>query len=157
MGMIWITALVFAADRLSKLWAFNALQNFPGGSFSLWPGVLHLTYAQNTGMAFSMFRDQRLILILIPLLISAGIVIVQIRARTYPRFPRVLGWILLGGALGNLYDRVFFGFVVDFLEIKLFRFAIFNLADSFVCVAGVLLAGWMLWSDRRQATHLKLK
>ncbi|HML45608.1 MAG TPA: signal peptidase II, partial [Clostridia bacterium] len=149
--MVWITALVFAADRLSKFWAYHDLRLESGGSIPLWPDVLHLTYAQNTGMAFSMFPGQRLFLILIPLFISVGILVAQARARTQPRYPRVLGWMILGGALGNLYDRVFYGFVVDFVEIKLFRFAIFNLADSFLCVASVLLAGWILWADRHGA------
>ena len=95
MTMAWIAAIVFAADRLSKLWAFNGLRLLPGGSIALWPGVLHLTYAQNIGMAFSLFPGQRVILILVPLLISIGILVAQFRARSQPRYQRLLGCMLL--------------------------------------------------------------
>ena len=121
-----IVAVVFTADRVVKQWCIEVLR--PQGSIAFWPGVLHFTYAENTGAAFSILSGRRLLLTLLPIA-ALGLLLFLYFRRLYahPLTDFALP-LIMGGALGNLYDRIAYGYVVDFLEIRLFRFAIFNLA-----------------------------
>ena len=136
---VWVGILALVLDRASKAWAMSWLRVQPGGSFALWPGVLHLTYAQNTGMAFSLFEEYTWILALLTPLALLLVVIALKYAMPCTRLQNGLLWLLLAGGVGNLIDRVVYGYVVDFLEIRLFRFAIFNLADVYLTLAAILL------------------
>ena len=132
-----IIAVVFTADRVVKQWCIEVLR--PQGSIAFWPGVLHFTYAENTGAAFSILSGRRLLLTLLPIA-ALGLLLFLYFRRLYahPLTDFALP-LIMGGALGNLYDRIAYGYVVDFLEIRLFRFAIFNLADCAISVGSVLL------------------
>lgn len=132
-----IVAVVFTADRVVKQWCIEVLR--PQGSIAFWPGVLHFTYAENTGAAFSILSGRRLLLTLLPIA-ALGLLLFLYFRRLYahPLTDFALP-LIMGGALGNLYDRIAYGYVVDFLEIRLFRFAIFNLADCAISVGSVLL------------------
>lgn len=125
---LWALALgAIAVDRLSKSWAEGTL--LPGESLALWPGVLDLTLIKNTGAAFSLFAGGGDWLKWVSLLVSLALV-------AYGLFGRPLGpWeqfgfgLLLGGAIGNGFDRFLYGEVTDFLEIRFIQFPVFNGAD----------------------------
>lgn len=135
--MIIFAFIAFALDRLMKMWTYDVLRVSPGGTKPLLDNVLHLTYAQNEGMSFGLFSGNRDLLIIISgALCVALLIIIAMSGRRAPVL-RALGWALLGGALGNLYDRLLYGFVIDMFEIRLFRFAIFNVADAILCVCAV--------------------
>lgn len=145
--MIYIVILVgsLLLDRLSKLLAVRYLK--PIGEIRLLDGVFHLTYTENTGAAFSMFSEKTVLL--------AGVSVVVIALLTVFFFwqkhlnPDAVWYLcgivmIIGGAAGNLIDRLFSGYVVDFFDFTLINFAIFNVADCFICVGAALFCGCLL-------------
>jgi len=130
----WIAVLTVIADQLVKLLA-RGLK----GSVTLIPGLLGLKYAQNTGMAFSMLSGQSWLLGL-----PSGVLIVLgwrvLRRYRLGRWSRIAAMLMLGGAVGNMIDRLLLGYVIDMFEVLAFRFAIFNVADAALSVGCALMA-----------------
>ncbi len=122
---IGIPAAVIAADRIAK----ELSVSLPSGGRVLIPGVLGLRYTENRGMAFSLFSGHPQLLGILSLLVIAGAWL-ALRRRRIGAFPAAGLLLMLGGALGNLPDRLFRGFVPDMIELLFVRFAIFNLADA---------------------------
>lgn len=144
----WIALLVLAADQAVKYLACR-LQS----SFTLIPGVLAFTYAENTGMAFSLLSGRSWLLGLI----SAAVIVLGLLALRRYRLgplPSVAAMLMLGGAAGNMLDRLLRGYVVDMVETLFIQFPIFNLADACLTVGCVLMA-WSLifrpkdWSEKK--------
>lgn len=132
-----IALAVIALDQAVKAWVRAALP--VGQTVPLIPGVFQFTHAQNKGMAFSLLEGKIGLLVLAALLVSAGIIVAQVRTgRTMPRLAGVALALPLGGAIGNLIDRVWQGYVTDFLDFRLINFPIFNVADSAITI-GILL------------------
>lgn len=140
----WLVALAaLAADRLSKQWAVSVLKG--QRALEVWPGVLRFLYVENTGAAFGVLQGrQTFLVILTGGALLALLIFLLLHGKTLAA-PALAGlWLLLGGALGNLIDRLFLGYVIDFIQIQWFSFPIFNIADCCVCVAFALLAAWIL-------------
>ena len=133
MGLIAIA--VFAADRLSKILAGG----IPPEGILLIPGVVRLRYVENTGAAFSMFSGHPWLLGVLSLLIIVG-GFLFLRKKTLPVLAMTGLMMMLGGAAGNMADRFLTGFVPDMIELLFVRFAIFNVADSFLCIGCALTA-----------------
>jgi len=136
-----LSLAIYAADQYTKHLA-TGLKHEP--SLPVIPGLLHLTYVENAGIAWGLFADAgsdgRWILSLISLIAALGIALYAIRT---PLQERLTQWglaLVLGGVLGNLTDRLFRGAVVDFLDLFIghYRWPTFNLADV-VITAGALL------------------
>ena len=104
----------------------------------LLPGVLHLTYVQNTGAAFGLFRGCAGLFIALAVVI-AGWVSVELSQRPHPTLGRVGLSLILGGAVGNLIDRARLGSVIDFIDLRVWP--VFNLADSAITIG----VGLLLW------------
>lgn len=146
MTSVGIVLSVFTLDRLSKIWAVQAL-DFQGTP--VWPGVFHLTLVHNTGVAFGMFRGAGRLLALTSLL-SAAVILAYLGASARRAQPshRVRRWAwaaVAGGALGNAYDRLRFGAVIDFLDFRVWP--VFNLADSAI-VCGAAVVAYSVWRQR---------
>lgn len=109
------------------------------------PGIFHLTYVQNTGAAFGIFRGLPGLFILLALAIS-GWLILELTRRNHPPLIRLGLALMLGGAVGNLIDRVRLGHVVDFLDLRIWP--VFNVADSAITI-GVGLLMWLMLARRR--------
>ena len=138
----WIAAAVLAADQLVK-----ALARDLTGPVTLIPGMIGLTYSENTGMAFSLFSRHTWLLTLFSVaLIAVGWLL--LRRYQLGRLSRIAAMLMLGGALGNLIDRIFMGYVVDMFEVLLFRFAIFNVADAALTIGSALLAATLLFCPK---------
>ena len=124
-------------DQVTKAAVSRALHL--GQSLPIFPGIFRLTLVHNTGAAFGLFKNGTLILIFVSLF---SIAILPWWGRqlglSQRSAPMALAWII-GGALGNLIDRLRFGYVVDFLDFRVWP--VFNLADSAI----VLGAGWIAW------------
>lgn len=131
-----VMAAIFLADRATKYWAIHWL--LPRSPVALIP-FLHLTYVENTGAAFGIgFQRNRFFIGLSVALL--GVLFYLQRSWTRRNLWLQAGLVLVaGGALGNLYDRVAYGFVVDFLDFRVWP--VFNLADSCVTV-GACCLGW---------------
>ena len=138
---ILVFLAIVALDQTIKYWAVTSLQQIR--SVPVIDGVLHWTYAENTGAAFSMLSGQRLFLILIPLLVCGILLYLLLSKRVAHPLGRWALVFLLGGAVGNLIDRILHGFVVDFIDVRLINFAIFNVADIFVCIGCGLMFLWL--------------
>ena len=137
-------ALVIVLDQITKYWAQNALQVV--GDIPLWEGVFHLHYARNTGAAFSFLSGNNIFFCVV-----AGaamlflLVFIVLRAKKlHPALLLCLG-LILGGGIGNLIDRIQYGYVVDFLYFRLINFAIFNVADMALVVGSILLALYIIF------------
>ncbi len=111
--------------------------------------VFHITYIHNTGAAFSIMEGKISILILLPLvmIIAAVIFMVIMRKKGHPVMMTSVA-LVAGGGIGNLIDRVVQGYVVDYLDFRVFP--IFNLADIAVCVGCGLLIIYVLFIDGKQ-------
>ena len=135
--MILLVGAVTAADQLSKVWV---VENIPLYSqVEAIDGLFHLTYVQNTGAAFSSFEGQQWLFALIFLVFTAAIVYDLVK--NYMPFSRFERWCvaaIYAGGLGNMIDRVRFGYVVDMIETEFIKFPVFNVADCFItcgCIA----------------------
>lgn len=116
------------------------------------PGVLELCYSENDGAAFGLFPNQQWILIGLTSLIMLAILAVLLsgRYRRY-RLLNLCGVLIVAGGIGNLIDRLFRGYVVDFIYIRAIHFPIFNLADTLVVCGAVLFLFCFLFLDRETA------
>ena len=125
------TGLVLALDRLTKALWHDA-------RVSLIPGILALRGTRNTGMAFGLLAGRQGLLIPLTLAVVAG-VLLYLRRHRLNRLCQYGAGLLLGGALGNLADRVFLGYVIDFIDPVFLHWFVFNLADAGICLGAALL------------------
>lgn len=136
-------ALAFIIDQLSKYLTVIYLK--PIKSYPLITNIFHLTYAENTGAAFSILRDKQLLLIILTLIIIIALLFYLIRnLKTDQIFLKLPLSLIIGGALGNLIDRVRLNYVVDMLDFTLINYPVFNMADVFVVSGVVIFAYTML-------------
>ena len=131
--------LAVAADRVTKVLAKRRVLRG-----TLIPGVVGFRNARNSGMAFSMLSGHFWLLTVFTALLIAGILVYLLSRPGESPLLRAGLWLIAGGGLGNLYDRVTMGSVIDFIELDFVRFAIFNVADVCICVGAalVLLSAW---------------
>jgi signal peptidase II len=129
---------VLAADQLTKAWLTSFLP--PGASVEIVGEWLRLVHSRNTGAIFGLFRDQVAIFAFVSVAVVGLIVWYHARSGRSPVMSVALG-LLLGGALGNLTDRIRLGYVVDFVDagIGTFRWYTFNVADAAISAALLLL------------------
>jgi signal peptidase II len=145
-----IAALVIVLDRWSKLWIIHNIRI--GHAITITPGVFRLTHVLNTGAAFSLFEGSTSPATVRNLLIAFSVFAVIVVLVLIWKFGRQFSLVsfslalILGGALGNLYDRMRFSHVVDFLEVHIIRYhwPDFNVADSAICIGACLLLIEML-------------
>lgn len=131
--------LLIAFDQASKYLAILFLKE--GGPFELIPGAFELRYLENRGVAFGLLQGQRTGILIL------GILILAVLCYVYHRLPSIRYYLPLhmiciamtAGAVGNLIDRFFRGFVVDFFYFSLIDFAIFNVADIYITVSAIAL------------------
>lgn len=138
-------AAVLAIDQLTKRWATTTLGPEPGDRvIQLVGDWLNLVYGQNTGVAFGMFQNMPKLFTVTSILITAGAVyayIVHLPNRSL--WVQTSAGLILGGAVGNIIDRLRHGYVVDFIQVG--WWPVFNLADSAICVGVTMLAGYLIF------------
>ena len=141
-------------DQLSKYWVLQAVamqgiptdialqdQGLPGiGLAKPIENVLHFTYITNKGAAFGSLEDHRWVFMVISTVAILALIVYMAIARPKSRFEIVSLAFIAGGGIGNMIDRIFRGFVVDFIDVTCINFYVFNVADSFVCIGcGMML------------------
>lgn len=130
-----ISGLTLAADQLTK--ALIVASFAPGESLPLLPPILHLTYVQNTGAAFGLFKGQQALFVLLSLLVI-GVIIWELAAKRVHAASTLWGsGLVLGGAIGNLIDRLRLGYVIDFIDLRVWP--VFNVGDSAITIGVALL------------------
>ena len=142
---VWIAALAVAADQISKALVVR------GGATALLPGIVAVHPTANTGMAFSMLSERGLLLIILTAALVAALAgWLILSRRPQPSGLRAGLWLIVGGGLGNLIDRVAFGHVIDFIELEFIHFAVFNVADMAICIGAAITAISVILDERRK-------
>ncbi|PDW04623.1 signal peptidase II [Candidatus Viridilinea mediisalina] len=150
-------AIIF--DQVSKWWVAQALGPETMTAFIPVGNHMRIAYSHNTGVAFSLFQGHSEILTIIALLIIAGAIYFYRTQMPHQRLSAQLTMgFILGGALGNVIDRIRLGYVVDFIQVG--WWPIFNLADSFICIGAAMLMFQIIRDDlgpRPQGTNQALR
>ncbi len=146
--------LTFVADQAAKTWALENLTYRQSSAFL--PGFLKLTLTHNTGAAFSVGRDYGSLMGIMAGVLTLVIVIwaiKRIKSDQPPILPEQVGiGFLIGGACGNLFDRVIRGRVTDFLEFDFMDFPVFNVADAMIDVGiGLIIIAMLVVSRAEKA------
>ncbi|MFM7449943.1 MAG: signal peptidase II [Leptolyngbyaceae cyanobacterium] len=139
--LFWIAALLgIVIDRLTKfLVVYTFPLTIPPTTLPIIPGVFHLTYVVNTGAAFSLFHQGAGWLRWLSLGVSIGLMGWAWFGPNWNRWQQAGYGFILAGALGNGIDRFILGQVVDFLDLRLIHFPVFNMADVWINVGIVCL------------------
>lgn len=143
-----VVAAVVAVDRLTKIMALTLLEK--GRSVTLLP-YLRLTFVTNTGISFGMFKDFPWLAFIVGCMVI-GVIAWQYRSIPKHWIVQISFALIMGGAIGNLWDRIVYGTVIDFIDLVVWP--VFNSADSAITIGGILLAYWILFGER-QAMKLK--
>jgi signal peptidase II len=137
-GIIVVASII--ADQLTKLWAVEVLKN--GGSIKIIGDFLRFTYAENRGAAFSILQGQRLFFVITTITMLIVLAYIYFKTKNISKLSKISIAMIAGGAIGNFIDRVRFGYVVDFIDVRfgsIYNFPIFNIADSFVVCGTILM------------------
>ncbi|UZQ48884.1 signal peptidase II [Clostridium kluyveri] len=133
-----IITILIAIDQSIKY--ISELYLKPINTYPVIKDVFHLTYARNTGAAFSIFQGQQMLLISITSIVIIGLVywIIRIKDRD-TKFLKISLSFIIGGAVGNLIDRIRLNYVIDMYDFNLINYPIFNTADIFVVIGTILM------------------
>lgn len=143
--------LMILLDQAVKYWAAGTLAQV--GTIPLLDGVFHLTYIENRGAAFSILQNQRWFFLVITPIILAVVLYALKKGLIRTRLGRCAMYLITAGALGNLIDRIFRGFVVDLFDFRLIHFPVFNVADIYVVCGVALFFFYILFQHDKAEAH----
>lgn len=152
--VLLVGTVVFLLDRLTKTWVLNNLDLYEG-----WAPIAALApyfqffHSTNTGMSFGLFQNGSFILTIVAVVAVVGILIYSFYHGQNSYVVDICLGMMLGGAAGNLFDRLVYGNVIDFISVGIpdvFRFATFNIADSSLVVGTIALAIYFLLEERKE-------
>jgi signal peptidase II len=143
--LLAISALIVLADRITKVWVAAHIEL--GGAIPVIPHVLRITHWTNEGAAFSIFADSasphlvRWVLVAFAVVLLIAVLVALVRLGQSFTLTTIALALVLGGALGNVHDRILYGSVVDFIEVHVFSYhwPDFNVADSSIVTGACLL------------------
>ena len=147
--LIWLAVIIVTVflDQLTKY--LTVLHLKPIDTLPIIEDVFHLTYVENTGAAFGMMKDARWVFMITSTAAIIGILGYMIH-RYYVKKEK-LHWaealslsLIVGGGIGNMIDRTMLGYVVDMIDCRFINFAVFNVADSFVCIGAGLMILYLI-------------
>lgn len=151
-----IMVAVIVIDQVSKQLVVTHLM--PIGDYPLIRDVLHLTYSENRGAAFSMLEDHRWVFLVTSTVAILAILVGMVLYRKKLNLPLAVSLsFIVGGGIGNMIDRLALGYVVDFINVELIHFAIFNAADSFICIGAAILFIYMIFFDGKTTKAIENK
>ena len=159
MNILPIIAVVvlILLDQGTKLWALASLK--PSHNVTLVDGFMDLEFVENTGVAMGMLDGQRGLILITTVIITIGLIwfyITMPKKKEY--FPlRVSLVLILSGAIGNIIDRLFRGYVVDFFKFTFVKWYVFNVADIYVVTGVILLALMIIFVVKDEDLELKKK
>ena len=140
-------ALLLAADQVLKVLVLRQLKPL-GSPVTAIPGLLEFTYVENRGVAFGLLQNQIWFVGPITLALVVVISVLLFRYQGHSFFSYAASALLLSGGVGNLVDRLLYGYVVDYIHVLFFPY-VFNFADCCVVVGTILLAVWLLFLEGR--------
>jgi signal peptidase II len=156
--LLVVSVLIVAADRLTKWLASTRIEI--GDNLQVIPHVFAISHVENPGAAFSLFNDSsspervRWLLLIFSLVAAVAVLAALVKLGRRITATSVGLALILGGALGNAYDRLRFGYVIDFLEVHIihYHWPDFNVADSAIVVGGILLLYDAMFAGKEQLT-----
>ena len=137
-----LALLIIAVDQITKLIVK------PTTNIKLIPGIINITYHENTGAAFGIFENQVSILGIISVLFCIGLIIYIIRKKPESTLQKISFMLIFAGAAGNAIDRIFRNGVIDFIETAFMDFPIFNVADIAITVGAALLVIYVIFFEK---------
>lgn len=154
---IIIILCIVIFDQITKIVAQNYFENSPSNTADFIPGFMRLTYVHNTGMAFSFLSSATWLLAIFSGVMAAVVIYILFKysQRLNSKLFDLALCFLAGGAIGNLLDRIFRGYVIDMMDFEFVNFAIFNVADCFVTFGAVFLAIFVIWFWDKSAKDKK--
>lgn len=154
-----VAAVLVVIDQLTKWLAVTFIM--PEGSVNLisiddkeW---LNLTYQQNTGAAFSILKDKQLFLIILTSIVILGVIILMLTKRIKKTSFIWCFSLIISGGVGNLIDRIANGYVVDFIDVRIIKFAVFNFADICAVTGTLLLVFFYILEEVKVSKEKKRK
>ena len=146
--MVYILSIIaiIIFDQIAKYLAVIKLK--PIDTYPLIENVFHLTYRENNGAAFSIFSGKQTFLIIVTSIVILGMIFYLLKVYKRPHYTVlcISLTMIIGGAIGNLIDRVRFNYVIDFFDFNLINFAVFNTADTFIVCGAILLSYAILFT-----------
>lgn len=145
---ILVLLLGIAIDRFTKIWALNRLSKGP--DIVILKDLLGFSYLENRGAAFGIFQNKLIFLVIITSIVMLVIIYFIIKYKPKSNLLRFSLMLIVSGAIGNLIDRLYYNFVVDFIVIHykdVYYFPTFNVADMLVVVGTILLAIYIIKED----------
>ena len=146
-------AILISFDQLIKLLVENTLSKY--NTVPIIPSVFHLTYVRNTGAAFGILQNKTFFLILVTAAILIGVIIFMVINK---RNNKIFLWslsLIISGGIGNLIDRIVYGYVIDYIDVRIINFAVFNLADSYVFIGVCFMLFYVLILEPKQNQKLQ--
>ncbi len=156
--LLVVSIFIVAADRLTKWLASTRIEM--GDNLQVIPHVFAISHVENPGAAFSLFNDSsspervRWLLLIFSLVAAVAVLAALVKLGRRITATSLGLALILGGALGNAYDRLRFGYVIDFLEVHIihYHWPDFNVADSAIVVGGILLLYDAMFAGKEQLT-----
>lgn len=148
--LLWILIVVagIVIDQLSKYLVLEHLTKIP--TLPLIENVLHFTYVENRGAAFGMLKDSRWVFMVLSTVAIVAVLGYLILKRPADKLLVIALSLVVSGGIGNMIDRIFLGYVVDFIDVRLIDFYVFNIADSCITVGACLMILYMILSEIKE-------
>ncbi len=138
-----VVAVLTVIDQLTKYVAVNTVKINGPKEFLF--GLFQFRYVENTGAAFSSFSDNTILLTVLTVIILCICLILLLSRKFKNMFINICLMLVISGGLGNVIDRILYGFVVDFIEPLFIDFAVFNFADCCITVGAFMLIGYEIY------------
>ena len=157
--IFYIAVIILAAlDQITKFITVDLLK--PVGSVNVIKGILSFTYVENRGAAFGIFQNSRWFFIIASVAAAAAIIWYMQHNKPNGKIIQASLALILSGAIGNLADRIFRGYVVDMIEVTFINYPVFNFADCFVVIGSVLLCIYVIFiykeAEKDEMPHEKI-
>ena len=145
-----ITIITFLIDRISKILVMNKLTLYKESVII--KNFLNIRYVKNDGAAWSILSGNRIVLIIVSLIVLVLMIMSIKKAKEIKRLDAISYGILFGGIFGNLFDRIVYGYVIDFIDVYIFNydFPVFNIADSFIVIGVIILLIMSFRGDKNE-------
>ena len=149
-----IAVILIAVDRVTKNWAVEALAD---GDIAVIDKVLYFRYTENTGVAFSMFSDNRWVLVGVTSVMLIVALAFFLSGKIKDKAELFALSLIIAGGVGNIIDRLSLGYVIDFIDVRIIHFAIFNVADMCITVGAFLVCIAAFAAEKREKREQESK
>lgn len=137
-----VAILIVVADQLIKLLVVNTIQG--SANVSILNGLVEFTYLENRGMAFGMLQNARWLFIIFTSIVMLAIIVYMIKTKPKSKLLLTSLALVLGGGIGNLIDRIFLGYVIDYIQLSFFS-PVCNFADYCITIGTAVLMVYILF------------